>query len=552
MANPLVQRELITTLRQRRMLLLQCGLSAAFALLILVRWPTDPRMALSGTRSQEVFRLFGYGLLAVLLLLLPVFPATSIVRERNSGTLALLLNTPLGSWRIFYGKLLGILGLAGLMLALSLPAASACYALGGISLSGDLLAVYVLLALVALQFSALGLLVSTYATTTDAAVRWTYGLVLLSSVLTLGPHQFLQGTESSLAELADWLRCASPFASLMSLTGTGDVGAVGLTSVTDVSGRFVFLSLALTAVYSLWTISRLNHTIFDQARDAGTISDDQSFGVQLARRLVFLVDPQRRSRAIGPFVNPVMVKEFRCRRFGRLHWLLRLIAICAVLSLGLTYATVTGTVDWGVETIGGIMVLMQVALLVLITPSLASGLISTERESGGWPLLQMTSMSVLRILWGKLLSVLLTLLLVLCATLPGYLVMVYIEPGLTLQVQRVVICLVATAGFAMLLSAAIGSLFRRTASATAASYAALLGVCGVPLLVWLGRDAPFGHDMVESALLINPVAAALSVIRMSGFRDYQLIPGNWWFLGFSATASVLVLVGQTYRISRPQ
>lgn len=552
MANPLVQRELITTLRQRRMLLLQCGLSAAFALLILVRWPTDPRMALSGTRSQEVFRLFGYGLLAVLLLLLPVFPATSIVRERNSGTLALLLNTPLGSWRIFYGKLLGILGLAGLMLALSLPAASACYALGGISLSGDLLAVYVLLALVALQFSALGLLVSTYATTTDAAVRWTYGLVLLSSVLTLGPHQFLQGTESSLAELADWLRCASPFASLMSLTGTGDVGAVGLTSVTDVSGRFVFLSLALTAVYSLWTISRLNHTIFDQARDAGTISDDQSFGVQLARRLVFLIDPQRRSRAIGPFVNPVMVKEFRCRRFGRLHWLLRLIAICAVLSLGLTYATVTGTVDWGVETIGGIMVLMQVALLVLITPSLASGLISTERESGGWPLLQMTSMSVLRILWGKLLSVLLTLLLVLCATLPGYLVMVYIEPGLTLQVQRVVICLVATAGFAMLLSAAIGSLFRRTASATAASYAALLGVCGVPLLVWLGRDAPFGHDMVESALLINPVAAALSVIRMSGFRDYQLIPGNWWFLGFSATASVLVLVGQTYRISRPQ
>lgn len=552
MANPLVQRELITTLRQRRMLLLQCGLSAAFALLILVRWPTDPRMALSGTRSQEVFRLFGYGLLAVLLLLLPVFPATSIVRERNSGTLALLLNTPLGSWRIFLGKLLGVLGLAGLMLALSLPAASACYALGGISLSGDLFAVYVLLALVALQFSALGLLVSTYATTTDAAVRWTYGLVLLSSVLTLGPHQFLQGTESSLAELADWLRCASPFASLMSLTGTGDVGAVGLTSTTDVSGRFVFLSLALTAVYSAWTISRLNHTIFDQARDAGTISDDQSFGVQLARRLVFLVDPQRRSRAIGPFVNPVMVKEFRCRRFGRLHWLLRLIAICAVLSLGLTYATVTGTVDWGVETIGGIMVLMQVALLVLITPSLASGLISTERESSGWPLLQMTSMSVLRILWGKLLSVLLTLLLVLCATLPGYLVMVYIEPGLTLQVQRVVICLLATAGFAMLLSAAIGSLFRRTAPATAASYAALLAVCGVPLLVWLGRDAPFGHDTVENALLVNPVAAALSVIRMSGFRDYQLIPGNWWFLGIGAAMSVLILVGQTYRISRPQ
>ena len=552
MANPLVQRELITALRQKRMLLLQCGMAAAFALLIIVRWPTDPRMASSGTRSQEVFRLFGYGLLSVLLLLLPVFPATSIVRERNSGTLALLLNTPLGAWRIFWGKLLGVLGLAGLMLVLSLPAASACYALGGISLSRHLLAVYLLLALVALQLAALGLLVSTYATTTDAAVRWAYGLVLLSSVLSLGPHQFLQGTESMLVDLADWMRCASPFASLMSLTGSGDVGAVGLISASNVPGRFVVVSLVLTAIYSAWAVSRLNHTIFDQARDQGTISDDQSFGTQLARRLVFLVDPQRRSRAIGPFINPVMVKEFRCRRFGRLHWLLRLIAICAVMSLGLTYATVTGTVDWGVDTIGGIMVLMQVALLVLITPSLASGLISTERESGGWPLLQMTSMSVLRILWGKLLSVLLTLLLVLCATLPGYLVMVYIEPGLKLQVERVVICLAATAGFAMLLSAAIGSLFRRTAPATAASYAALLAVCGAPLLVWLGRDAPFGHDTVERALLINPVAAALSVIRLSGFRDYQLIPGNWWFLGIGSVVCLLVLVIQTRRISRPQ
>ena len=551
MVNPLVQRELITALRQKRMLLLQCGMAAAFALLIIVRWPTDPRMALSGTRSQEVFRLFGYGLLAVLLLLLPVFPATSIVRERNSGTLALLLNTPLGAWQIFWGKLIGVLGLAGLMLVLSLPAASACYALGGIS-RGDLLSIYLLLALVAVQLSALGLLVSTYATTTDAAVRWTYGLVLVSSVLSLGPHQFLQGTESSLADLADWMRCASPFASLMSLTGNGDVGAVGLVSAANVPGRFVVVSLALTTVYSAWAVSRLNHTIFDQARDAGTISDDQTFGTQLARRLMFLVDPQRRSRAIGPFINPVMVKEFRCRRFGRLHWLLRLIAICAVLSLGLTYATVTGTVDWGVDTIGGIMVLMQVALLVLITPSLASGLISTERESGGWPLLQMTSMSVLRILWGKLLSVLLTLLLVLCATLPGYVVMVYIEPGLRLQVERVVICLAATAGFAMLLSAAIGSLFRRTAPATAASYAALLAVCGAPLLVWLGRDAPFGHDTVERALLINPVAAALSVIRVSGFRDYQLIPGNWWFLGIGSAVCLLVLVIQTRRISRPQ
>ena len=159
MPNPLVHRELVTVLRQRRMLLLQCGVATAFALLVIMRWPTEPRMALSGTRAQEVFRLFAYGLLSALLLMLPVFPATSIVRERNSGTLALLLNTPLGPWRIFWGKLLAVMGLAGLILSLSLPSAAACYALGGISLRGDLVAVYLLLSLAALQYAALGLLV---------------------------------------------------------------------------------------------------------------------------------------------------------------------------------------------------------------------------------------------------------------------------------------------------------------------------------------------------------------------------------------------------------
>ena len=96
MNTALLRRELITLLRQRRMVLMQCALAIGFALLVIIRWPTEPRISLSGSRAQEVFRLLSLGLLSALLLLLPVFPATSIVKERNSGTLALLLNTPLG------------------------------------------------------------------------------------------------------------------------------------------------------------------------------------------------------------------------------------------------------------------------------------------------------------------------------------------------------------------------------------------------------------------------------------------------------------------------
>ncbi len=551
MLSALVHRELITVLRQQRMLLLQIGLVAFFALLVAVRWPTDARVALSGVRAQQVFRLFSFGLLGILLLLLPVFPATNIVREKQQGTLALLLNTPLGPWRLLFGKLLAVMALAGIILALSLPAASACYAMGGLS-AKLLCAVYGLLALVAIQYLTLGLLISSHANSTDAAVRWTYAAVLGLGVLSLGPHYFFQGTKGNLADWSEHLRTLSPFAALMSLLSAGDVGGSGLISTTNVSGRFAIASLVIATVAALLTVMRLNHTIFDQARPAGQISNDQSWQVQTARRIFFLVDPQRRSQGIGSLTNPVMVKEFRCRRFGRLHWLLRLVAVCAVLSLALTYATTAGTLDWGVETIGSILVVMQVALIVLITPSLSSGLISQEVESGGWQLLQMTPLSTMQIVWGKLLSVVLPLALILCATLPGYVVMVYIEPGLELQVKRVVICLVATAVFAMLLSAAVGSLFSRTATATAAAYSVLLSICAVPMLIWLGRDAPFGHDVVERALQLNPIAAALSVIRLPGFQDYTLIPANWWFLGIASMVSLIVLIIQTYRISRPQ
>ena len=247
-----------------------------------------------------------------------------------------------------------------------------------------------------------------------------------------------------------------------------------------------------------------------------------------------------------------MVKEFRCRRFGRLHWLLRLVAVCAVLSLGLTYATTAGTFDWGVETIGAIMVVMQVALIVLITPSLAAALISVEREHGGWLLLQTTPLSIRQIIWGKLLRRLLPLMLMLCATMPGYLVMVYIEPGMELQVKRVVICLGVTA-FSPCCSVPPSAAFVRNGGGHRHclwSSARPSAVCRC----WSGWDAMLRLDMTPSnpRCRFSSIAAAFSVIRMPGFQIYDLIPVNWWILGGLSVASLLVLLVRTYRLSRPQ
>jgi hypothetical protein len=52
MVNPIVTRELVMLLRTRRMLVFQCGLTLVFFLLVMIRWPTEARMAASGVRSQ--------------------------------------------------------------------------------------------------------------------------------------------------------------------------------------------------------------------------------------------------------------------------------------------------------------------------------------------------------------------------------------------------------------------------------------------------------------------------------------------------------------------
>ncbi|MBM3999305.1 MAG: ABC transporter [Planctomycetes bacterium] len=552
--NPIIAREFTNLLRSRRAIHLFVAVAAASSALVLMRWPSDAIVDLSGNQSRQVFRVFGYGMLATVLLLTPVFPATSIVREKNQGTLALLFNSPLGPVSIFVGKLIGALGFLAVLLMMSVPAAAALTAMGGVSPLREIGGLYALLALAALQNTAISLWISSRATTSDGALRWSFAAVLAVSVVAIGPHQFLQGrgTESLLSTGAEYLRCVSPIPAAMELMAHSDVASQGFESRVRAAPGYPLAALAITLAAAIATTTRLNYRIFDRARSQGVMTHERSRGEQWARRLFFLVDPQRRTRGIAPLVNPVLVKEFRCRRFGRFHWLMRLMAASAVVSLVLTLASTTATMERGVETIGGIMVALQVALIVLLTPTLAATLISGEVESGGWTLLQMTPMSAARILSGKLMSVLWTLLLIIVSTLPGYLVIVWISPESWLKVRVVLICLAWTAAFALLASATVSAFCRRAATSTTVAYVLLLSVYAGTMLIWLGRDAPFGHAMVENALRINTMAAALSVMGTPGFVTYRLIPDAWWITGGACVGFAVVLVLRARTLTRPQ
>ncbi|TWT92006.1 ABC transporter permease subunit [Stieleria varia] len=554
MINPVIQREFFGILRSPKTLFMLLALTTVFSLTVLIRWPADSAVDLSGSQSREVFRIFGYALLGGIVFLVPAFPATSVVNERNSGTLALLLNSPLSSASIYFGKISGVLLYSFLVLLCSLPASAACFALGGIDLSSELGMLYLVLTLLVIQYATLGMLVSSYAQSADAAVRVTYMAILGLFFLTLVPAAFLRGTglwESSpvIASVGGWIRSLSPLPAVMEIMGQSDLGSSGLKTASHTMS-FVICTAISCVVFAGITISRLNYRIFDRSRSQGVMTNERGLMARTVRRLVYIVDPQRRKAGIPWYLNPVMVKEFRCRKFGRSQWLLRLVSVCAVTSMVLTFMAATSATSWGVETIGGLLVLLQVILIVVLTPSLASGLISGERDGGGWELLRLTPLSAIAVVSGKLLSVLWTMSLVLLATLPGYLVMIWIEPTMWLQVNLVLICLAVTIVYALAVSAAVGCLFRSTAVSTSVAYIVVILLFLLPILVWLSRDAPFGYSTVQTALTLTPLGAALSVIGTPGFEVYNLLPAAWWVAGVVTTLMFFVLGAQVWRLTR--
>ena len=267
------------------------------------------------------------------------------------------------------------------------------------------------------------------------------------------------------------------------------------------------IGLAITSsiIFSVLTAIRLNMRMLDVSRAKGRITDERSLTVRIFRRVMFLwaFDPKRRSGLIGPYANPVTVKELRCRRFGRRHWMMRLSALCLIVSMGLAIVAARSSHQLSIGELARIVVLIQFAVILLLAPPLGAALICSERESGGLAMLVTTPLSTFSIIWGKLLSAAFTLFFVLLATAPAYVVMGWLDYHDSLRIGGCMMSLVLSTLFALFVSAAIGSLFRSTAAATATAYGLLTALCGGTMLVWLGRDAPFPYDTVQTALMFN-------------------------------------------------
>ena len=255
--NPILHRELVGLLRTRKAIAAQVVLALAVMILVAVRWPSEGAGDLNGAIALQVLRVFAYGLLTALLLVVPAFPATAIVREKVRGTLPLLLNSPLSVSAIYFGKLGGILGFAGLLLLITVPGAAACYALGGSTSQAGVVLLYVVLAVAAIQVTTLGLLVSSRSQGIDGALRTTYALVLGFCVLPLVAHWLIPRDDPDTAALAAWLGSLSPAPAVMETVGQEAAGMPGTDYSSGAVGRYVIVAGGMAVICAGLTLARL-------------------------------------------------------------------------------------------------------------------------------------------------------------------------------------------------------------------------------------------------------------------------------------------------------
>ena len=163
------------------------------------------------------------------------------------------------------------------------------------------------------------------------------------------------------------------------------------------------------------------------------------------------------------------------------------------------------------------LALFELALVCAITPALTANAISSEVERKTLDMLLATPLSTASILWGKLISALSYVFLLILAALP-IMSLVFIFGGVTfVDILRALGILMACAITWGMIGVFFSTWLRRSGLATVISYAVLsllaLGTYFLYLVIGIARNA----QPSRAILLLNPLAGMASAVSVGAY-----------------------------------
>jgi len=245
--------------------------------------------------------------------------------------------------------------------------------------------------------------------------------------------------------------------------------------------------------------------------------------------------------------NPMIIKELRQRLRERRSWLLPtlyLLVLSGIVVCVYYFTTDTDRHLNGVEVQGAdigqaifiAVVLTQIIVLLLMGPVFSSGAITIEREQRTLAGLLTSLLTAPQIWWGKFVSALLYLLLLLASSIP-LLALPFafggVEPlDLVKALGSTILTLASICAIGLWCSA----IFRRSVHATASCYAIVLVLTivtavsfGMLYSHWQqshpGAQGPPAH--IQAPLFLNPFYPLLTLIDENEFRVYVYPVSSW-------------------------
>ena len=553
--NPIIRKELLTSLRTRKALAMQTIFLLASGLLLWVLWPEGGMQAVGDRQAAKILSTLAIGELFMVALFAPTFTAASLTMESEHNTLESLFATTLKPWEIAIGKMVGSLGFLMLLIVSGVPVLGAAFLLGGITI-GQVVAVVGVLVMTGIYLGLIGMLVSTFMHRSYRAIIVAYAILMgiMGSAIIAWPQS---GNIMALAgepwnSVLHVVASLSPIQAMMSVVLSESEyvkPAVGMPPFWQV---FLVLSAIISIFAAVAVMFKLRHPVPPpRPREKMKVVER---GIS-ARSFFFLIDPRKRRRMIMWWQNPILVKEFRSRPMLQTHWLFRAISLTLIVSLLLVFLvslSVQALVGQGGDMIGKMIVAvaaLMVVLVVFIGPAMSGGALCGDRETGVWDLIRATRISSWRIVTGKFQASVIPLLLLTIATLPSLGIMVYFRIESTMAVVKPLAVVGMTIAFVSSAGMFFSGLCSKTSVASAWTYAVMIGITMGSLLVLLAGDA-MSDWFIRCILLVNPVAAAMDAAESPAMDGYNLWIPHLKIMAVATIAMMFVSIVRVYQLRR--
>ncbi len=242
-------------------------------------------------------------------------------------------------------------------------------------------------------------------------------------------------------------------------------------------------------------------------------------------------------RTMNPMSNPIIVKELRSRMRGARAFitLTAALMLMALMSYGI-YKLVIVTSTWSYtplspqigQTLFMALAVLEMMMICLITPAITAGAISGEHEKLTYEMLLTTPLKPTRILWGKLISALSYIILLIFAAIPmASLVFIYggVSPRDMIKALIVLFCTAIMLGTIGIFTS---TWLKRSGRATVVSYLIVLALLGAPTVIYGIVGVVRQAEPPRWLLVPSPMSALFSAISPSstlGGNSLSLIGG---------------------------